>query len=278
MNVRRSGFTLVELLVVLVIGAIVLTSVYQTMITQQRSVRQGYAIVGTQQNVRTAIQVLSTDLREVSATDGDITAASATSISIRALRKAGVICSADAGGTWADVAQLGDAFDNDSVYVFSDGPDPTIAADDSWVRAWINNPSSAPSCLGNPVSASSRQVHFNPPVLGMAPGGLIRSFVPITYSLVDAGGKGVLTRTESGTTVNLIEDLGTIAERGLQLTYWDTTGTLLTSGTLAANLNKVARIQISVRGKMVGGQSGAQRQYVDSLFTTLQLRGNRKLR
>jgi hypothetical protein len=48
--------------------------------------------------------------------------------------------------------------------------------------------------------------------------------------------------------------------------------------TLSTNLTKIARIQLRVRGTMVGGQTGNNRNYVDSLFTTTQMRGNMRLR
>ena len=283
MNPRRSGFTLVELLVVIVIGAIVLTAVYQTLITQERSIRQSYAIIGTQQNVRTAIQVIGADLREVSATDNDITAATNNSISLRALRKAGVVCAADATNGWLDVAELGDPFlgglTPDSVWIYNDGANPMSGLDDTWTRALINNVSNPTGvCTGNPVSTNVRRLHIASSLTGVAAGALIRSFTPVSYALVNSGGKGVLQRTQDGTTVNLVEDLATTANRGLVLTYWDTTGTVIPSGSLSSSLNTIGRIQVIARGTMVGGQTGNNRNFTDSLFTTIQMRGNWRLR
>src|SRR5688572_28064624 len=131
MQARREGFTLVELLVVAVMGTIVLAAVYQTVVVQQQSMRQSYAIVGTQQNVRTAVQVLTSDLHEVSATDSDITRADSISIGYRAMRKAGVVCDSDTvSNSWVTVATLGDAFANaDSVLLYSDGPSASMLDD-----------------------------------------------------------------------------------------------------------------------------------------------------
>ena len=280
MKARRSGFTLVELLVVVVIGALVLGAVYQTLITQERSIRQSYAVIGTQQNSRMAIQVLGSELREISATDNDITAATANSISLRALRKAGVVCGIDGGShQFIDVAELGNGFQNgDSVLVYSDGANPIAGSDDTWIPTVVDAVTGTTVCAGNPVSPNTRRLLFLAPMPDVIPGALVRSFVPVSFALVDTAGKGVLRRTQNGTTVDLIEDLATTANRGLVLSFWDTAGTAIPNGSLSTNLNNIGRIQVTVRSSIVGGQSGNRRNFSDSLFTTIQMRGNRRLR
>jgi prepilin-type N-terminal cleavage/methylation domain-containing protein len=279
MKARRSGFTLVELLIVVVIGALVLAAVYQTLITQERAIRQSYAVIGTQQNVRTAIQVIGADLRELSATDNDITAASGNSISLRALRKAGVTCNVDPSGAYIDVALWGDPFAaTDSVWIFDDGANPLSSFDDTWIRRSVSSVSTPTTCAGNPISTTVRRLNLSSSVTTVIPGALVRSFVPVSYALVNSGGKGVLQRTQGGTTVDLVEDLATTANRGLALTYWDTAGTAIASGSLSSSLNRIGRIQVMVRGTLVGGQTGNNRNFVDSLFTTIQMRGNWRLR
>jgi len=278
MNARRAGFTLSELLVTIVIGAFVLASVYKTLITQERSIRQSYAVIGTQENVRTAVQIMGADLREVSATDGDIVAADSTSITINALRKAGLICNVSGGQL--DVAEVGDPFvSGDSILVFSDGPSPVSGFDDVWLRRNVSsaNPP-AGACVGNPVSANIRHLILGTGFTDVYAGAPVRSFVRITYSLVDSAGKGMLRRTMNGTAANIIEDLSTTANRGLRLAYWDSTGAAMSYATLNANLTKIGRIQLRVRGTQPGGQTGNNRNFVDSLFTTTQMRGNLRLR
>ncbi len=278
MKARRSGFTLVELLIVTMIAGIVLAAVYQTLISQQRVVRQSYAIIGSQQNVRTALEVISSDLREVSATDNDITGAAGNSISLRALRKAGVVCGVDVAGAWIDVAVLGDAFAAaDSIWIFSDGPNTMSSLDDSWVSRSVSSVSTPTTCAGNPVSATILRLNVAT-VTNVFAGALVRSFVPVNYVLIDTVGKGKLRRTESGTAVDLVEDLATNANRGLALAYYDTAGTVISSTNLSSSLNTIGRIHLMVRGSVVGGQTGNNRTFVDSLFTTIQMRGNRRLR
>ena len=282
MKKQRAGFTLVELLVVLLLGAIVMTSVYKTLITQERTIRQSYAVIGTQSNSRTAMEIIAADLRELSATDGDIIAADSISITIHALRKAGIVCDTTGGGSHLDVAELGEPFDNqDSVLVFSDGPNQVAGSDDAWLRRNVSGTGAPSACLSSPVSSTIHRMNLGAPVTFVYNGALVRSFKNITYTLVDSAGKGMLRRTVAGAgggTANVIEDLATVANRGLRLAYWDSTGTAMPYNTLNANLTTIGRIQVKVAGTMVGGQTGSQRNFTDSLFTTIQMRGNRRLR
>ena len=291
MNARREGFTLAELLVVAVMGTIILTAVYQTLVSQERSVRQSYAIVGTNQNLRTAMMVLTSDLREVSATDSDLLSADSTSIVYRAMRKAGMVCQSDTiTGNWVDVIYWGDAFAaGDSVLVYADGANASSANDDGWLARPISavGTTSEALCTANPIDVANVQRL----TLGTAatstirPGALIRSWKSVRYAIQNSGTEGNLVLAEggdasTGPTTAIVEDLGTIANGGLRFRYWDTTRTALTFPISAARRNTIGRIQIKLLGKAVGagsGRAGTIREYSDSLVTNVYLRGNRKL-
>jgi prepilin-type N-terminal cleavage/methylation domain-containing protein len=281
MQARRSGFTLVELLMVVFVGALVLAAVLQTLSTQDRSVRHSYAVIGTQQNSRTAIDVLTSDLREVSATDGDILAADSVFISIRALRKAAVVCDVDPSGGYVEVAEVGDRFiGGDSVLIFADGPIEDAATDDSWLPRGLTSTPAALTCTTSPISSSLRRLNVSPalPMPGVWPGALVRSWVPVHFRLVDNGTMGVLTRVEAPDSVPLVTRLAPISRQGLRFRFWDTLNVAMPYNTLNANLNSIGRIQVKVLATGIGGVSGAGREISDSLVSTIQLRGNRKLR
>jgi prepilin-type N-terminal cleavage/methylation domain-containing protein len=283
MQSRRGGFTLVELLIVALLGSIVLGAAYQTIIVQQKTIRQSYAIVGTQQNVRTAMQVLTSDLREISATDGDITRADSVSIGYRAMRKAGVVCDSDtSSGGWILVATLGDPFvQNDSLLVYTDGPLPTTM-DDVWVPNRAGSVNTSGSCAGHPLSSTIQHINLSTPSAAkIRPGGVIRSFVPVLYRITNSGNEGQLIRGEGADTLAIVEDLSTIANQGLRFRYWDTMRVQITSSALSSQTqrNQLGRIQIKLRGTAVGaGSTVATREFSDSLVTNVYLRGNHKLR
>src|SRR5690606_28501332 len=80
MNGRARGFTLVELMVVVLLSSMIMASIYQMVVMQERTSRDRTAIIDTQQTARTGVTILSNELKEISAVDGDIVAATETSI------------------------------------------------------------------------------------------------------------------------------------------------------------------------------------------------------
>jgi prepilin-type N-terminal cleavage/methylation domain-containing protein len=272
MNAKRQGFTLVELLVVTLIGSVVLTAVYQTLTIQERSNRQQIAVVTTQQNTRTAIALVASDLREVSAKDNDIVDAGTTHIRYRALRKAGIVCDKDhtGGNNWMDVVLMGQAFANaDSVVIFQDNV-TTSALDDSWIRAAISSAGSSTGlCPGNPAT-SIQHLGFPGNTLTLVDtGALVRSYVNVGYRLVN----GALYRIEGVDSVPVVEDLDATA--GLRLRYFNAAGTQITPSTSALR-QEIMRIEIKALGSVIGGQSGSNRVFSDSLIGQVFLRGNQK--
>ena len=280
MNSRSGGFSLAELLVVVVLGALIMGSIYQMVVMQDRTTREQYAIVETQQNARTALAVLTSDLKEISAADGDVTAADSISISFRALRKAGIACAKDPGNSYLDVGEFGDTFAaGDSVLVFADGVNASSSADDTWLPLRIQGVG-AGLCVGsNPLNvAVVRRITFSGTPLGnVAVGALVRSFKPTRYRITDSGEWGQLMRTSDGNEVAIIDRLATTNDGGLRLRYFDEAGTGITSADLAtaANRARIMRLQVKVRGKGVSSAtSTGTNRFQDSLVTSVYMRGN----
>lgn len=281
LNARAAGFTLVELLIVLVIGAIVLGATYQTLTTQEKSNRHQIAIVSAQQNMRAGLDVLLSELRETSATGGDLLEATPTSVRFRALRKAGVVCGRDAAITrdWADVALIGETFaTTDSIVVFSDGTNKNSYKDDTWITPGPPSSVSTPSgtCAGNPIGTSIRRLRFAAGVLvNVDTGAVVRSYDNIAYQIVDNNEMGHITRTIGTQTDTIIQSLATTANNGLRFRYFNQANTQI-DPTTAALRATVMRIEIMVKGRSIGGGAGATREFQDSLIGQLYLRGNQK--
>jgi prepilin-type N-terminal cleavage/methylation domain-containing protein len=283
MNSRAQGFTLVEILMVTLLSAIVMGSIYQMIVMQDRSTREQYAVIETQQNARTALAIMTSDLKEISSVAGDVVEATSSSITFRALRKAAITCNKSAGNDYIDVHELGGAFvTGDNVFVFAEGANANSANDDTWLTLPITNVAAltVASCgVGDPFGATGwRRIYFNgTPLANVAQrGALVRSYEQTRYRVTDNGGWGQLMRTEgTNPEVAIIDHLALTADDGLRLRYFDAAGTQIPDNTLAANLANIMRVQVKVRGKAVSqvDKTGTNR-YQDSLVTTVYMRGN----
>lgn len=91
----RGGFTLVELLVAMVVGSLLMIVVFQMLSGQSRVVAVQSAREEAQQNVRGALEVISSELR--GAIPGAILSAEAQAISFMQPRMWGYVCPGGAG-------------------------------------------------------------------------------------------------------------------------------------------------------------------------------------
>src|SRR5258708_19499348 len=89
---KRRGFTLVELLIALVLLGLVSTAIYQVLNTNQRTFLAQTQRIDLQQNIRAGASILPGEFRTLDAGEGDIQQMTATSITIRAIRKLGFMC------------------------------------------------------------------------------------------------------------------------------------------------------------------------------------------
>lgn len=94
----RSGFTLIEVLVSLIISSLVVGVIFQLMEGQSRYVQMQSAREEVQQNSRAALDLIGSELRTVPHGDG-LEMATADSIRLRAARVWGVVCQAPSGGS-----------------------------------------------------------------------------------------------------------------------------------------------------------------------------------
>jgi prepilin-type N-terminal cleavage/methylation domain-containing protein len=277
MNTQRPGFTLAETLVVVVLGAVVMSSIYQMVNIQERTTRHQHAVISTSDNAQAGLAVLANDLKEISARDGDVIAADSLSIRFRALRQTGVICNKDAGNNWIDVWELGGAFENgDQILVYEEGPNVDSPNDDQWLNLTITT-AGAGACGANPLGVTNtRRLNVGgAPFTNVTRGGLVRSFMETRYRLIDSGEWGQLLRTEEGVETPILEQLATQDEGGLRLRYFDSTGVAIPLANLDARLSDIMRIQMKVAGKAVTNASATgDNRWRDSLLSQVYLRGN----
>lgn len=274
-----AGFTLVELLVVVVVGALILGATFQVLAVQERSYRHQGAAMATQQNIRAALDVLESELREISASGNDLTMIQPDSLTFRAYRAAGFICNLDAPGQRIVVVQQGTqpfVADGKQQLLYFVENTRTTGTDDDWRITRIQNVDTGPcdASWGGPAVQGTRLVvpdftfpaaTGGPPVYLGAP---VRSFEVYTYGLYTINGEPVLARRRAGE--SLVPVVGPLAPSSNTpvFRYFDANGNETT------NPAAVVRIGIVVRGRTQGTGVPGQTHYTDSLTTQLFLRNN----
>ena len=298
-HLTRRGFSLIELLIAMVLLAIVVAGLYRALMTNQRVYQQQTQVIGLQQNLRAGAAILPQELREVDATDGDISAMTATSMTVRAHRWTAVMCTQPVTGLLGGLGPnllngttmiirgqpfFGRAINIgvDSIFVRYEGDDGT-RQDDGWV---IGRPTAVANavCPGVPVAAGQlvtmnlsfgagqnfpESIVNGDPVLG---------FETVTYSLYQPSpspgtpGDWYVGLTTSNGQTPLI---GPVLSNGLAFAYYDSTGAVTALRTRVARVDITLRAQTAQQIRARSGSNSLVRM-VDSVLTSVALRNNRR--
>jgi prepilin-type N-terminal cleavage/methylation domain-containing protein len=295
MSRGRRGFTMIEVLVALVLLGIVSAALYRVLANNQRLYMAQTQRIDLSQNIRAASTILPAEFRELDAFEGDITAMSATSISIRAMRWVGFACNTPVlGGALSSVSVIvrggapgqplffgSRAIDNakDQILIYYDG-DKNSRLDDFWATATIT---AAPNGQNCDDGTNGQRLLLNINLLGLGanlPGAIplgapVRGWEPVTYQLYRAAGdtSWYVGFQPAGQTMQPL--IGPVlAGNGLQFQYFDA------NGAVTAIRTQVARIDITVRARTTGavraGGQAAAATIVDSVVTSVALRNNRR--
>jgi prepilin-type N-terminal cleavage/methylation domain-containing protein len=267
MRARRPGFTLVELLVVAVLGTVVIGAAVQSLLAQERAHRTTAEIIRGQDALRAALGILESELRDLTTLAGpdaglaDLVFATRDSLEIRAQRKVAFVCSVHASDRRIFTWTLGgtDLFvGGDGVHIFADD-EPTSANDDVWLPGRVHQvQSSSSDCPSRP--APNKVAHQRVDIAGIdgtdvgggylvtvRPGAPVRSFERVTYGLYSFDGEWGLGR-RSSVEDNLIRPLvlGLAGPgAGIVFTYLDINGDLITADPVPTD--QVAGVRITAR-------------------------------
>ena len=250
------GFTLAELLVVMVLGGVLFVASMQILVTNQRAYAAQAGQIRGQRSIRTAVDLMYGELREISAQGGDLIAMGPSSMTVRSMRGFGVVCAlTPSDPPVLAVLQVADAFaPGDSVFVFADNVG-SYARDDDWITAQVTAVDTAARCGGRAaqeLSFAGQGDRFRQPTGdSVRVGAPVREFVRTTYGLVEHEGGSWLGRmAPDGSEVALVGPLepGT----GVEFAYLDAGGTVTTVPT------EVRQIAVTIRTP--GGPVGAVRE------------------
>ncbi len=304
----RRGFSMAELMVVIVLLGIVMGSLVQVITRQQRFYRGAREIMETRGSVRQGIEVLRAELRGASSVGGDFypNQLNETSIEFRSTTGSSIICSIPViGGTtfvvppagqlgsiaapggvlsmWRDAPQVGD-----SILIYDTGA-ATSSGDDAWVpmRSITSVTPLVGACGGTPfVTADDAlktgyTITVTPALTITIPVGTpIRVFRRVRYELFQASdmrwylGFSECHPSRSPTCSALDVVSGPYrppsqgGQSGVGFYYFDVNGAPTTNPAL------LARIDVAVRGEseQVTSPTAAQPYFRDSSRVAIGLR------
>jgi prepilin-type N-terminal cleavage/methylation domain-containing protein len=249
-NLDRRGFTLVELLVVVVLGGLIVLATYEVLITNSRTYAVTNAQIQGQQSLRAGLDVLFGELREISPSEGDLVASGANSLTIRTQRAFGLVCSVDYGATPPEVTafKVGSfIYSGDSVFIFADN-DVDRAADDVWLTRVVQDSDTTATCAGTDgqtlaitdLGSTMDMVRVGAPV---------RAFETYTYGLYVIDGEPYLGRriSTAGSPDPLVGPL--LPGTGVAFRYLDSIGGVTAVDTLVAQIQVTLRYQSDVRDR-----------------------------
>jgi prepilin-type N-terminal cleavage/methylation domain-containing protein len=255
---NRRGFTLIELLVVTVLGSLVVLASLQILITNRQTYTAQAATISGQQTTRMAIEVLFSELREVSPSGGDILAMSSDSLRVRLMRKFSIVCDTDwssqpkltvirdfvlnSGDTLYIMGGTNRFMTGDSTFVFADN-DEDIDTDDAWIAGDITAVDSTgvvcpqDSTAAVELTFQGQATAFATDSVGI--GAPVRSYSEYTFGTTVMNGDTYLARRDTGSYIPIAGPL-TDAD-GLEFVYRDALGNVTAVDTL------VSQIQVTIR-------------------------------
>lgn len=271
----RRGFTIVELLVGLVVGSIVLTSVVQMLIVQGRGYGKQREIIDVRQTAREATALLAWDLRQSGRGDSPLAAISATSVALRSPRGMGTICAKHAllarYGLWKSGGNILATID-DSALVYQLGRDKWAALKITAVGTPVEM--GVPACAWPgarpPDIVVELAVAAKTDTSYLKVGAPFRSFRRVEYKEYQLNNRWWLGRKVGSATSyeQLTGPLVPPASNGLTFAYYDSLGAVTANPAAVASVEFTLRTE-SYKKTHVANTLGYQR---DSLTMKVGLR------
>lgn len=299
---ERRGFSLAELMVVVVLLGIVGGAILNVIVKQQRFYRATDEVIGVRTRLRDATAILPVDLRSlgpqpdaVTGFSGDILAVSNSSIAFRSTFGTSIACAV--AGTTIHLPPLGRLASGATYTAFQTTPavGDEVAIFNAAANTWtLTTLTAAPSASGGVCTAGAGAGFFrratDPDGLqvtvasvgsGIQVGSPIRFLKRVKYGLYKAGdGRwylGFAFITGDGSTWSPQPVSGPYTENGLTIACRDTVDANVPVASCANN-GKVGRLDFIFRSETNAAVTrsgvGTQAKYLDSMTVRVALRNN----
>ena len=210
-----------ELLVVILLGTAIVAALYQVLVFQQRLYTDDRAATYRHDALRLANAVLTADLMEASASEGDFVATHSDSLSLRSPVGFGIVCAVD-----SSVGRLA-LFDVQGRMSDELGDSLLIYHPAGWlVRELAEAESEAVAGMSCPYTAGPTVEHVvrvQGSLVGVPVGAPIRAFHRYSYRVEQTGGEWWLARADGSAVDILAGPLGDESS-SLRFAYFDAAG------------------------------------------------------
>jgi prepilin-type N-terminal cleavage/methylation domain-containing protein len=296
---RQRGFTLTEMMFVLVLFGLVAAATMRIIVRQQRFYASTTDLIALRNTLRDAGAALPSDLRGISMTGSDIYAMSDSAITFRLSTGMSVICSIGATrltavipptnlssnsgiSTWMTAPTTGD-----TAFVYNEGATSALS-DDSWQQVPVTAaltigtcPTSSGYTSTTTEANNSQTVTFGTALAsGVVPGSVIRFYRTAKYKLYQPAGSNAWYLGYSdcpGATCSAMQAVAgpylaysaTPGSTGLRFVYRDSTGAVTATPSQVARIDVIAKAQTENPIRMPGRPDD---YYSDSVVVTVALR------
>ncbi len=274
----EAGVTLIELMIYMVLASVVMGAIYSVMITQTRAYADQRERTDARETVSGGAVLLTSELRQLSPSDGDLYFIAQESLAIRSVQSLAIVCAIDNPNRkfalWNLIGELED-FSNkaDSAFVFSAAG--SGSGDDTWEREEIKGFHQAAgilaSCEWTVPQTPDTVVQLDKAMPGVAVGAPFRSFRAIQYGMFFDDGDWWLGRKTPGVAAydKLTGPLQSPVFGGLVFNYYDAAGAVTAVAADVRMIEIVIRSQSRGMSRQVSGLA----ERTDSLRTKVFLGG-----
>jgi Tfp pilus assembly protein FimT len=275
----EAGVTLIELLIYMVVAGIVIASIYNLMISQSINYTDQREITDARETVRGAAVLLTSELRQLAASDNDVYFVARDSVAVRSSHASGIMCDRKlATFRYGMYSVAGDMsyVAGDSALVFAAAGSGTT--DDSWravaIVGSVDTPGSwgLTNCAWTVVQTADMAIELSHDTTLVAIGAPVRAFRRVQYGIYQDAGRwwlGMKVGGAAGYTRLTGPLLPPGPTGGLVLTYYDA------ANNVTAVPADVSMIEVMIRSRSFGRSrhGGTLTNRQDSVRTKVYLRG-----